>query len=40
MTEKDLKWMSLKGAARIQAVVSGNAAAGVGIDPQSEILER
>lgn len=40
MSEKDLKWMSLKGAARIQAVVSGNAAAGVGVDPQSEILER
>jgi NitT/TauT family transport system substrate-binding protein len=40
MSEKDLKWMSLKGAARIQAVISGNAAAGVGVDPQSEILER
>ncbi len=40
MTENDLKWMSLKGAARIQAVVSGNAAAGVGVDPQAEILER
>jgi ABC-type nitrate/sulfonate/bicarbonate transport system substrate-binding protein len=40
MTENDLKWMSLKGAARIQAVISGNAAAGVGVDPQAEILER
>ena len=40
MSEKDLKWMSLKGAARVQAVISGNAAAGVGIDPLSGILER
>ncbi len=40
MSEKDLKWISLKGAARIQAVISGTAAAGVGIDPQAEILER
>ncbi|MBT4432557.1 MAG: ABC transporter substrate-binding protein [Nitrospinaceae bacterium] len=40
MSEKDIKWMSLKGAARIQAVVSGTAAAGVGVDPQAEIIER
>lgn len=40
LKENDFQWQSLKGAARINAVIAGSSHAGVGIDPQAEIAEQ